>query len=243
MRFDIVTIFPDIFTGYLKESILEKAIKKGLVTVNLHNLRDCSEDKHDGVDDRPFGGGPGMVLKVGPIVRCVEQIAAEASGEDTEPKPKNAPKVILFTPRGTKLTQRKVEQIAQNDHIIAVCGRYEGFDQRVIDILKPEEISIGDYVLNGGEVAAMVLIDTTIRLLPDVLGCQESHHDDSFSTGNRLLESSQYTRPRSFRGHEVPEVLLSGDHQKIAQWRLENSKKITEKRRADLLKDELASDE
>lgn len=226
MRFDVVTLFPEMFPNYLGQSLLNKAIEQERVAVNLYNLRDWSKDKHQSVDDRPFGGGPGMVLKVDTVVECVESIQTSA-----EPKGH----VVLFTPQGRQLNQRIVEELAEEKRQILLCGRYEGFDQRVIDILKPDEISIGDYVLNGGEVAAMVFIDTLIRLVPGVLGDERSNQQDSFSTGNRLLEFAQYTRPREFRGRKVPEVLLSGDHGKIAAWRKQQSLDRTRQRRADLL--------
>jgi tRNA (guanine37-N1)-methyltransferase len=228
MRFDVVTLFPEMLRGYLGESLLAKAIERNLVQVELHQLRDWSTDeKHHKVDDRPFGGGPGMVLMVEPVVTCVEEVREEVTDEPG--------RVILFTPQGRRLDQRMVEELATEKRLILVCGRYEGFDQRVIDILKPDEISIGDYVLGGGEVAAMVLIDTVIRLVPEVLGDEQSNQLDSFSSGNRLLESAQYTRPREFRGLCVPEVLLSGNHEAIAAWRKEESLKKTRERRADLL--------
>ncbi len=228
MRFDVVTLFPEMFPGYLGQSLLNKAIEAGLVDVQLHNLRNWSTNKHHTVDDRPFGGGPGMVLKVDTVVECVEAIQSQ------HPEPAE---VILFTPQGKRLDQRDVEHFAQNPRHILLCGRYEGFDQRVIDILRPHEVSIGDFVLNGGEVAAMVYIDAVVRLVPGVLGDERSHQDDSFSSGNRLLEGAQYTRPREYRGHHVPEILLSGDHEKIAAWRLEQSRIRTQQRRADLLDD------
>ena len=228
MRFDVVTLFPEIFAGYLGQSLLNRAIQRSLVSVHLHNLRDWSQNKHQTVDDRPFGGGPGMVLKVDTVVTCVEEVQQQA----------NLPgHVILLTPQGRRLNQKIVEQLAQKPRQILLCGRYEGFDQRVVEILRPDEISIGDFVLNGGEVAAMVLIDSLVRMVPEVLGHERSNQDDSFSAGNRLLECAQYTRPREFRGHAVPEILLSGDHERIAQWRREESLRRTRQQRADLLDD------
>lgn len=226
MRFDVLTLFPEIFTGYLGQSLLKKAIDRGLTRVELHDIRAWSKGKHQQVDDRPFGGGPGMVLMVEPVIDCVETVQASA-----EP----AGHVILLTPQGRRLTQPIVEELATKPRLLLLCGRYEGFDQRVIDILRPDEISIGDYVLNGGEVAAMALIDAIVRLVPGVLGDEQSNVDDSFSSGNRLLEFPQYTRPREFRGLAVPEVLLSGNHQEIARWRNEQSFLKTQQRRADLL--------
>ena len=226
MQFDVLTLFPEIFSGYVSQSLLSKAIESGLVQIDLHDIRDWTLDKHQRVDDRPYGGGPGMVMQVEPVVECVE--AVQKTGES----PGN---LIMLTPTGKPLNQRLVEELVQRPRHILLCGRYEGFDQRVIDILNPLEISIGDYILNGGEVGAMALIDSMIRLVPGVLGDEQSSQDDSFSTGNRLLEFPHYTRPRDFRGHTVPEVLLSGDHGVIAQWRQEQSLQRTRERREDLL--------
>ena len=201
MRFDVLTLFPEIFSGYMRQSILNKAIEKELVSLNVHNMRDWSEDKHNKIDDRPFGGGPGMILMAEPVVKCVREVTAL----DSQP-----PTVILLTPTGQKLDQSLIEELAVKPRIMMLCGRYEGFDQRVSDILQPMEVSIGDYILNGGEVASMVLVDALVRMVPGVLGDEFSNIDDSFSRGNRLLEYPQYTRPREFEGHSVPEVLLSG---------------------------------
>ena len=231
MRFEIVSLFPEMFPGYLGQSLLKKAIDAGLVDVQVHDLRRWSRDKHQSVDDRPFGGGPGMVIRVEPVVECVEQLQRDAA---------TPAHVVLLTPQGRRLDQRVVEQLSGHERLILLCGRYEGFDQRVTDILRPDEISIGDFVLNGGEVAAMVLIDSLVRLVPGVLGDQRSHEQDSFSSGHRLLEFAQYTRPREFRGHRVPETLISGDHGRIAQWRDQQSLERTQQRRADLLPPETA---
>ena len=228
MRFDVLTLFPQLFPGYLGQSLLNKAIDRGLVQVEVHDIRRWSGDKHHKVDDRPYGGGPGMVLRVEPIVECVEEI--QRDGPDSG-------RVVLLTPQGRRLNQRVVEELVQAQRLLLLCGRYEGFDHRVIEILRPDEISVGDYVLNGGEVAAMVLIDTLVRLVPGVLGDEQSNVDDSFSRGNRMLEFAQYTRPREYRGHKVPDVLLTGDHAKIARWRQEQSYLKTRSRRADLLDD------
>lgn len=233
MRFDVLTLFPGMFPGYLGQSLLDKAIQKGLVEVHLHDIRQWSRDKHHKVDDRPFGGGPGMVMQVGPIVECVETVQqhGEAAG-----------RVILLSPQGRRLNQPVVEELVAEERLILICGRYEGFDQRVVDILDPDEISIGDYVLNGGEVAAMAVIETVMRLIPGVLGHEDSSQDDSFSQGNRLLEFAQYTRPRDYRGHEVPEILLTGNHEAIADWRRQQTYERTQQRRADLL-DETSCDD
>ena len=226
MRFDVLTLFPDIFSGYLGQSLLNKAIERDLVKVAVHDMRRWSTDKHQKVDDRPYGGGPGMVLRVEPVIESVEEIQQTDDGPG---------RVVMLTPQGRKLNQKVIEELAQERRLLLLCGRYEGFDQRVTDILQPDEISIGDFVLNGGEVAAMVLIDSMIRLVRGVLGDESSAVDDSFSEGNRLLEFAQYTRPREYRGHAVPEVLLGGNHEEIARWRCEQSYLKTRERRSDLL--------
>ncbi len=228
MRFDVLTLFPEMFPGYLSQSLLHKAIQRGLVEVHLHNIRDWTKDKHHSVDDRPFGGGPGMVLMAPPVVECVEHVQQLDS---------HRPHTIMLTPQGRRLDQRVAEQLANQSRILLLCGRYEGFDHRVVEILEPDELSIGDFVLNGGEVAAMVVIDSVVRLVPGVLGDERSSQEDSFSRGNRLLEFAQYTRPREYRGHTVPDVLLSGDHQRIARWRAEQTQLRTKQRRDDLLSD------
>jgi tRNA (guanine37-N1)-methyltransferase len=227
MRFDVLTLFPEIFTGYTGQSVLAKAIERGLVDVRLHNIRDWSRDeKHHSVDDRPFGGGPGMVLRVEPAVECVEAVRLQ----DAEPG-----HLVMLTPQGRKLNQEVVEQLAAHRRILLLCGRYEGFDERIRTILRPDEISLGDFILNGGEVAAMAVIDSVIRLVPGVLGDEDSSANDSFSGPDRLLEFAQYTRPREYRGLEAPEILLSGDHGAIARWRDEQRRQRTRERRADLL--------
>ena len=227
MRFDVLTLFPEIFSGYLSQSLLNLAIERSLVQVELHNIRAWTHDKHHSVDDRPFGGGPGMVIKPEPVVEAVEAVQqlGEALG-----------RVVMLTPQGRPLNQRLVEELAEYPRLLLLCGRYEGFDQRVNDILEPEQVSIGDFIVNGGEVAAMVVIDAVVRLVPGVLGDEDSGRYDSFSTGNRLLEFAQYTRPREYRGLEVPEILLSGDHEQIAQWREASSRQRTLERRPDLLR-------
>ena len=225
----MLTLFPPIFSGYLEQSLLGKAIERGCLDVHVHDMRDWSTGPHNKVDDRPYGGGPGMVLQVGPVVECVEAVK-KLSDEPAE--------LILLTPQGKTLNQRVVEEIAEVPRLIVICGRYEGFDQRIIDILQPTELSIGDYVLNGGEVAAMVLVDAVMLLIQGVLGDELSNVDDAFSSGNRLLEFPQYTRPRDYRGWDVPEVLLSGDHEAIARWRAEQTVDRTKQRRGDLLTEE-----
>ena len=225
MVFDVLTLFPEIFDGYLEQSLLKKAIERGLVGVRRHDIRDWTRDRHRSVDDLPFGGGPGMVMRVEPVVECVEAVEA------LDPDPGH---LVMLTPQGKRLDQAAVERLAERQRLLLLCGRYEGFDERIRDLLQPEEISVGDFVLNGGEVAAMVIIDATIRLVPGVLGHEASSQCDSFSGPHRLLECAQYTRPRVFRGLAVPEVLLSGDHGRIARWRKENSLKRTRQRRNDL---------
>ncbi len=225
MRFDIITLFPEIFPGYLGGSLLAKAIARGLVEVYVHNMRDWSRDKHHKVDAPPYGGGPGMLICVEPVVECVESVQAMAD----EPG-----ELLLMSPQGETLDQPLVQEFSGLRRLILICGRYEGFDQRVVDILQPREISLGDFVLNGGEVAAMAIVDAAIRLVPGVLGDARSSAEDSFSD-KALLEFPQYTRPREFRGLEVPDVLLSGNHQEIAKWRNEQRMERTRQRRSDLL--------
>lgn len=225
MRFDILTLFPEIFSGYLGQSVLKLAIDRGLVQVNLHDIRDWAKGRHRVVDDRPYGGGPGMLLKVEPVVEAVEAVQQLA-----EPG-----HLVMLTPVGRKLTQSVVEELAGHQRLVFMCGRYEGFDDRVRQILQPDEISIGDYILGGGEVPAMVLVDTVVRLVPGVLGDDDSAKLDSFSHGDRLLEAGHFTRPREYRGLTVPEVLLSGDHAAIANWREEEGERITKERRSDLI--------
>ena len=220
MRIDVLTLFPEMFGDYLGQSILKLAIERGLVDVRLHNIRDWARDRHQTVDDRPYGGGPGMLLKVAPVVECVEAVQAQHGAVGH---------LVLLTPQGRRLSQAGVERLAAQSRLLLVCGRYEGFDQRVIDILQPDQFSIGDYVLSGGEVAAMVVIDAVTRLIPGVLGAATSSQQDSFSQPERLLEFAQYTRPRDFRGHRVPEVLLSGNHPEIARWRRQQSLERTDR--------------
>lgn len=226
MRFDVLTLFPEMFPGYLGSSVLKLAIQRGLVETQLHNIRDWARDKHKAVDDRPFGGGPGMVLKADVVVPCVEEVRRLL------PNPGH---LVMLTPQGRPLDQAAVEELARKQRILLLCGRYEGFDERIRLLLEPDEVSIGDFVLNGGEVAAMAIIDAVIRLLPGVLGDDQSSGSDSFSTQERILEFAQYTRPREYRDLGVPPVLLSGNHQEIAAWRKEDSRNRTLQRRADLL--------
>ncbi len=231
MRFDVLTLFPPLFESYLGQSLLGKAIDAGLVKIATHDIRQWSQDKHHKVDDRPFGGGPGMVLQAPPVVECVEAVqSVKEEGRQLSPG-----HLVVLSPRGRTLNQTVVQELASKQRLVLLCGRYEGFDERVYEILQPDEISIGDYILNGGEVAAMVLIDAVIRLIPGVLGDDQSSQADSFSAAEGWLEFAQYTRPREYRGHAVPEVLLSGNHEQIARWRREQSYLTTRRRRADLL--------
>ncbi|MDR1491834.1 MAG: tRNA (guanosine(37)-N1)-methyltransferase TrmD [Planctomycetaceae bacterium] len=225
MLFDILTLFPNIFDGYLSESLVKSAIDRKLIDVRRYNIRDWSADKHRKVDDSPYGGGPGMVLKVDCVVPCVEDVQVNVA---------NRGRLLMMTPQGRRLDQKFVEELSRERRILLLCGRYEGFDERVSQILQPEEISIGDYILNGGETAAMAIIDAVVRLVPGVLGDEYSSLCDSFSAGNRLLEGPQYTRPRVYRGLKAPEILVGGNHEQIQQWRAEEAVKRTEQRRPDL---------
>lgn len=225
MRIDVLTLFPEMFHGVLNESILKRAQEMGIVQVKLINFREYATDKHRTVDDYPYGGGAGMVLKPEPIFRAVEHIKETAVAK---------PRIIILTPQGKRYTQQQAEELAKEDHLVLICGHYEGFDERILT-LADNEISIGDYVLTGGELGAMVIIDSVVRLLPGVLGNEASPEEESFSTG--LLEHPHYTRPREFRGMKVPDVLLSGNHQKINEWRRKEALRRTWIRRPDLLED------
>jgi tRNA (guanine37-N1)-methyltransferase len=226
MRIDVLTLFPEMFESPLAFSILKRAQAAGIVEIFLSNIRDFAEGRYKKVDDKPYGGGAGMVMMPGPVFDCFEHIQ-KLSDEKA--------KVILLTPQGQKLTQSKVRELSTEKRLILIAGRYEGFDERIRTGLEAEQISIGDYVLSGGELAAMVLIDAIVRLLEGALGDEDSVEDDSFSNG--LLEYPQYTRPEVFRGMEVPEILLSGDHAKIAEWRKQQAMKRTKANRPDLLED------
>ena len=224
MRFDVLTLFPEIFSGYLSQSILKKAIDRGQIEVHLWNIRDWATGPHKSVDDRPYGGGAGMVLRCEPVFACVE--AVHGHGDPGL--------LVMLTPQGKKLNQALVRDLAGQFRLLLLCGRYEGFDERIRLGLKPLEVSIGDYVLQGGEVAAMVLIDAVSRLVPGVLGDEASSKDESFSEQG-LMEYPHYTRPREFRGMRVPDTLLKGNHQEIARWRRRQAEIRTRTRRADLL--------
>ena len=225
LRIDIITIFPNVFGPYLDEGMLRIAREQGLLDVHVHDLRDYTTDRHRSVDDRPYGGGPGMVMMPGPIFKAVEDIAAKAEGER---------RLILLTPQGRPFSQALARELAQEQRLVLICGRYEGFDERVRTGLPVEEVSIGDYVLTGGELPAAVIIDAVARLLPGVLGHEDSSRLDSFS-GEGGLDCPQYTRPAEFRGLRVPDVLLSGNHKDIEEWRREHGRARTRKRRPDLL--------
>ena len=221
MRIDILTLFPDMFSGFLAGSLLGAAQTAGILDIRLTDIRDFAEGPHRNVDDRPFGGGPGMLLMPGPVVASIESVQAQSAAVGH---------VVLLAPGVRRLYQPLVEQLAARERLVLVCGRYEGFDARVAEAVGAEEISVGDYVLSGGEVAAMVVVDAVARLVPGVLGDAESAQQDSFSGPERLVEGPQYTRPREFRGLHVPEVLLSGDHRRIEAWRREQAVAATRRR-------------
>jgi tRNA (guanine37-N1)-methyltransferase len=246
MRFDLFTLFPEICAAYLQESILKRAQETGLVGVYVHNLRDYAADRHKVTDDLPYGGGGGMVMKPEPVFAAVESVFGIGNwGLEAEPSSTNPQlpvPVILLTPQGRTFTQAVAQELARHERIALVCGRYEGFDERIREHLATDEISIGDYVLTGGELGALVIVDAVTRLLPGALGDPTGAEDDSFATG--LLEYPHYTRPAEFRGWRVPEALLSGDHARIARWRRQQALRRTFLRRPDLLlKLELSEDD
>jgi tRNA (guanine37-N1)-methyltransferase len=230
MKIDILTLFPEMFKGILESSILKKAKEHNAVTYNVVNFREFTENKHQKVDDYPYGGGAGMVLMAQPIFDAVESLTKEA----------NKPRIVLLCPQGNQYNQAKAEELSKEDHLIFICGHYEGYDERIREHVVTDEVSIGDFVLTGGELASMVVIDSVVRLLPDVLGNGESVVMDSYSNG--LLEHPHYTRPADFRGLKVPDVLLSGDHKKIEGWREKQSFFRTYERRKDLLHNRNLSD-
>ncbi len=221
MKIDILSLFPAMFEGVFGESILKKAQEKQAITLNVINFRDFADNKHQTVDDYPYGGGAGMVLKAQPIFDAVESVRTEK------------PRIILLCPQGERYSQKKAEELAKEDHLILICGHYEGYDERIREHLVTDEISIGDYVLTGGEIGAMVIVDSVTRLLAGVLGNETSAITDSFSTG--LLEHPHYTRPADFRGMKVPDILLSGHHKNIEEWRHNEAMKRTQERRPDLI--------
>lgn len=225
MRIDIITLFPSMFRGPFDESIIKRARKKGILEINLHNLRDFTDDRHRTVDDLPYGGGAGMVMKPEPLFRAVEKVKEEK---------RSSWKVILLSPQGQPFAQEKAKELAEEEGLIFICGHYEGVDERVREHLIDEELSLGDFVLTGGELAAMVIVDAIARMLPEVLGCKDSIREDSFY--QTLLDYPHYTRPTEFRGWKVPGVLISGNHQKIREWRKKKKLENTFKKRPDLLR-------
>jgi len=232
MRFDIITVFPELFAGVLECGILRRARQSGLVDVRMVNLRDFAKDKHRSVDDRPYGGGEGMVFMPGPLFEAVESCrGADRSAES---------QVVLLTPQGKTWSQEMAAEFSRIPHVVLICGRYEGVDQRVIDCLVDREVSIGDFILTGGEIAAMVVLDSVVRLIPGALGCWDSAVNESFSAG--LLDYPQYTRPADFRGQAVPEVLLSGNHAQIEKWRKQKALENTKRSRPELIAKKLARD-
>lgn len=226
MVIDILTLFPTMFENVLGESMLKIAQKKGIVKINVHNLRDWTFDNHKTADDKPFGGGPGMVLKVEPVHLAIKDLVPAGKGKAKKEK------IILVTPQGKKFDQKKARELAKEKRLVFICGHYEGIDERIRS-LADEEISIGDYILTCGELPAMVMVDSIVRLLPGVLGKCESLNFESFEKG--LLEYPQYTRPAEYNGMKVPDILLSGDHKKIEAWRMDQAVKRTKERRPDLL--------
>ena len=225
MRIDIITLFPSMFRGPFDESIIKRARKKGILEINLQDLREFTNDRHRTVDDVPYGGGAGMVMKPEPLFRAVEKVKEERTSSS---------KVILLSPQGQPFAQEKAKDLAREEGLIFICGHYEGVDERVREHLIDEELSLGDFVLTGGELAAMVIIDAIARMLPDVIGCKDSIREDSFY--RMFLDYPQYTRPAEFRGWKVPGVLISGDHQKIREWQEKKKLENTFKKRPDLLK-------
>jgi tRNA (guanine37-N1)-methyltransferase len=229
MRIDILTLFPAMFQGVLGESMLKIAQEKGILRAFVTNLRDFTTDRHKTVDDRPYGGGPGMVMKPEPVVTGVRTVRTQ--------EPEEPGRLLLMCPRGRKFDQQHARELANEKRLVLVAGHYEGYDERIVEILKPELLSIGDYVLTGGELPALVVIDAVVRLLPGVLGDSESVTSESFAPANEgMLEYPQYTRPAVFEGLGVPEVLVSGDHAKIAEWRRQQALEITKRERPELLK-------
>lgn len=225
MKFDIMTLFPEMVSGILSESIIGRAQKAGLISITCHNIRDYSDNKHKNVDDTPFGGGRGMVMAAPPIAACIEDITKGLPADERR-------RIIYLSPKGKVLTQAKASSLLAYDRLILLCGHYEGIDQRVLDEYVDEEISIGDYVLTGGELPACVLVDTVARMVDGVLAMPECFEDESIASG--LLEYPQYTRPVTFHGADVPPVLLSGHHANIQEWRLQEALRITKERRPEM---------
>jgi tRNA (guanine37-N1)-methyltransferase len=241
MKIDILTLFPEVCRAPLNESMMKRAQESGALNLRIHNLRDWTTDKHHVVDDAPFGGGQGMVMKAEPIFKAVEELCGGEGKTSNVQRPTSnvklqRPKVVLMSPTGRRFNQPMAKEFSSQPHLIIICGHYEGVDHRVIEHLVDDEISIGDYVLTNGAIAAVVFVDAIVRLLPGVLGDEQSAADDSFSGG--LLEGPQYTRPAEFRGWKVPEILLSGNHAAIAAWRKEQGLLRTRRDRPDLLSEE-----
>jgi tRNA (guanine37-N1)-methyltransferase len=233
MKIDVLSLFPEMFTGVFGQSILKRAEETEAASYRVINFREYADNKHNTVDDYPYGGGAGMVLKPQPIFDAVADLVGNSDSK--------RPRVILMCPQGERYTQKKAEELAQAEHLIFICGHYEGYDERIREHVVTDEISIGDFVLTGGELGAMVVIDSVVRLLPGVLGNEQSHMKDSFSTG--LLEHPHYTRPADFRGMKVPDVLTSGNHRLIEEWRAKESLRRTFLRRPDLLEEFLLDDQ
>jgi tRNA (guanine37-N1)-methyltransferase len=228
MRVDVITLFPGMFQGVLGESMLKIAQEKNILRSVVTNLRDFTTDRHKTVDDRPYGGGPGMVMKTEPVVKAVRAIR--------EQDPQDPGRLLVMCPRGRRFDQAYAHELSKSSRLIFVAGHYEGYDERIVDILQPELVSIGDYVLTGGELPALVVIDAVVRLLPGVLGDEDSTKSESFAPDNEgMLEYPQYTRPAVFEGKEVPEVLVSGNHAKVAEWRRNQARLKTQQQRPDLL--------
>ncbi|MBI2095388.1 MAG: tRNA (guanosine(37)-N1)-methyltransferase TrmD [Candidatus Omnitrophica bacterium] len=233
MKIDILTLFPEMFDSFFSHSMMKRAIKKGILRASARNLRDFTHDRHRTCDDKPFGGGPGMLMKPEPVFEAVEALLGKIPPR-TRGRALTGRRFVYLTPQGEPFSQQKAKALSRSRHLVFLCGHYEGVDERVIRRLVTDEISIGDYVLTGGEVPAMVVIDAVVRLLKGVLGSEESKSFESFS--HNLLEYPQYTRPASYRGMRVPEVLLSGNHQAIERWRRQEAAQRTLKRRPDILK-------
>jgi tRNA (guanine37-N1)-methyltransferase len=244
LHFDIFTLFPGMFAGVFDDSILKRAQAAGVMSAALHNIRDYAQGRHRVTDDTPYGGGGGMVMKPEPIIRAVETVLIHEPGwvlpaDDQEPKPDRAAlpsdvPIILLSPQGRTFTQAVAEELAIYERIVLICGRYEGVDERVLETLVTDQISIGDFVISGGELAAAIIVDAVTRLLPGALGCDMGAYEDSFATG--LLEYPQYTRPATYRGQGIPEILTSGDHARVVRWRREQALRRTWERRPDLLR-------
>lgn len=234
MRIDVITIFPGLLEPFRETSLLGAACRDGILSLAVHDLREFTKDRHRTVDDTPYGGGPGMVMRPEPLVEAIEALAGPKGDSRTA-------RVLLLSPQGRRFEQRWAQELAYEGHLVLVCGRYEGVDQRVVEVAVDEEVSIGDYVLAGGELPALVVIEAVTRLVPGVMGNPESAETESFQTG--MLEGPQFTRPPAYRGIEVPAVLRSGDHQAIARWRAEQAREITRRRRPDLLGRERGEDE